>query len=140
MWLVEAHHYSTDVSYMVPGWDILRGCSERKDPCLIVASHSRICRGRRGEKSKGGGSCCVFRVRSWAHAWLRHMLTWAAATERLGVAAVMTVGERLRQKPVADGILTIAHAIAGSGPSGDFVRLLAGGDTAAWQVQQGSIP
>lgn len=47
----------------------------------------------------------------------------------------MTVGERNRQKPVADGILAIAHAVVGSGPSGDFVRLLAGGDSAAWQVR-----
>lgn len=47
----------------------------------------------------------------------------------------MTVGERNRQKPVADGILAIAHAVVGSGPSGDFVRLLAGADSAAWQVR-----
>lgn len=47
----------------------------------------------------------------------------------------MTVGERNRQKTVADGILAIAHAVVGSGPSGDFIRLLAGGDSAAWQVR-----
>ncbi|CAN0518128.1 unnamed protein product, partial [Laminaria digitata] len=64
---------------------------------------------------------------------LRYKLSWAAATERLAEATVMTVGERNRQKPVADGVLTAAHAAAGSGPSGDFVRLLTGADTAAWQ-------
>lgn len=69
--------------------------------------------------------------------WLidgRHILTWEAATERLCEASVLTVGERQRQKAVADGALTVAHAVAGAGPSGDLVRLLAGGDTAAWQV------
>lgn len=48
----------------------------------------------------------------------------------------MTVGERQRQKPVADGVLRVAHSAAGSGPSGDLVRLLAGADSAAWQVGQ----
>lgn len=46
----------------------------------------------------------------------------------------MTVGERQRQNAVADNVLTVAHAAAGSGPSGDLVRLLAGADSAAWQV------
>lgn len=49
----------------------------------------------------------------------------------------MTVGERNKQMPVADGILAIAHAAVGSGPSGDLFRLLAGADSAAWQVRGG---
>ncbi|CAM9885638.1 unnamed protein product [Ectocarpus sp. 12 AP-2014] len=64
---------------------------------------------------------------------LRHKLSWAAATERLADAAVMNVGERKRQKPVADGFFTVAHAAAGSGPTGDLFRLVAGADSAAWQ-------
>ncbi|CAM9638879.1 unnamed protein product, partial [Sphacelaria rigidula] len=64
---------------------------------------------------------------------LRYKLTWAAATDRLAKAAVMTVGERRRQKPVADGALRVAHSAAGAGPSGDLIRLLAGADSAAWQ-------
>lgn len=67
---------------------------------------------------------------------VRYKLTWAAATERLAEAVVMTVGERNKQKPVADGLLTVAHSAAGSGPSGDLVRLLAGGDSASWQVRE----
>lgn len=64
----------------------------------------------------------------------RHKLTWAAATERLADAAVMNVGERKRQKPVADNFFTVAHAAAGAGPTGDLFRLVAGADSAAWQV------
>ena len=46
----------------------------------------------------------------------------------------MTVGERKKQKTVADGMLGIAHGVVGSGPGGDLFRLLLGADTAAWQV------
>lgn len=67
------------------------------------------------------------------------MLTWAAATNRLAQAAVMTMGERKRQKPVADELMRVGHAVAGSGPSGDFMRLMAGGDSAAWQVRAHSF-
>ncbi|CAN0176694.1 unnamed protein product, partial [Ectocarpus sp. 13 AM-2016] len=70
---------------------------------------------------------------------LRHKLSWAAATERLADAAVMNVGERKRQKPVADGFFTVAHAAAGSGPTGDLFRLVAGADSAAWQVIGGGM-
>ena len=51
----------------------------------------------------------------------------------------MNVGERNRQKPVADGFFTVAHAAAGSGPTGDLIRLVAGADTAAWQVILASV-
>lgn len=66
----------------------------------------------------------------------RHKLTWAAATERLADAAVMNVGESKRQKPVADNFFTVAHAAAGSGPTGDLFRLVTGADSAAWQVRR----
>lgn len=65
----------------------------------------------------------------------RHKLTWIAATERLAEAAAMTMGERNKQKPMSDGALTVAHAAVGAGPGGDFLRLLAGADSAAWQVR-----
>ncbi|CAN0471187.1 unnamed protein product, partial [Discosporangium mesarthrocarpum] len=57
----------------------------------------------------------------------RYQLTWAAATERLASAAAVTVGERKRRRPVADNLLTVAHSAVGSGPGGDYFRLLAGG-------------